>query len=138
MIRVVFDTNILVSGLLYKGKPKKLIDLALDGKIELVTSVDIINEFRLVIARDKFKLTKEEQETFLGFIIRLTSIITIKSGFKVIQEDPDDDKIVRTAYDSKASYIVSGDHHLLKMKEFSGIRIVTANKMLEILNKLEN
>lgn len=138
MIRVVFDTNILISGLLYMGKPKQLIDLTLDGKIELITSVDIINEFRLVIRRDKFKLSKEEQEAFISFIIRLASIIKIKSNFKVVKEDPDDDKIIRTAYDGKVSYIVSGDHHLLDMEEFLGIKIVTANRILEILDRLEN
>src|SRR5271155_988622 len=135
MIKVVFDTNILISGLLYIGKPKRLIDAALNGKIELVTSVEILNELRLVIARDKFKLTKEEQELKISFIIRLANITTIISKLKVVKEDPDDDTIIQTAYDSKATYIVSGDHHLLDLKEFAGIKILTASKMLEIINK---
>jgi len=53
----------------------------------------------------------------------------IKSKFKVVKEDPDDDIILRTAYDSKADYVVSGDKHLLSLGEFKGIRIVTVDEM---------
>lgn len=56
MVRVAFDTNILVSWLLHPGKPKRLIDLAVNGKIESISSADIIAEFDIAIIRDKFKL----------------------------------------------------------------------------------
>jgi predicted nucleic acid-binding protein len=59
----------------------------------------------------------------------------VKSKFKVIPEDPDDDIIVRTAYDGKADYIVSGDRHLLALKEFKGIKILTIDEMLKLLDK---
>jgi putative PIN family toxin of toxin-antitoxin system len=59
-------------------------------------------------------------------------IVQVKSRFKVVKEDPDDDIIVRTAYDGKADYIVSGDKHLLSMKEFKGIRILTVEEMLNV------
>ena len=58
----------------------------------------------------------------------------IKSRFKAVKEDPDDDIIVRTAYDGKADYIVSGDRHLLALKEFKGIKILTIDEMLGVLN----
>jgi putative PIN family toxin of toxin-antitoxin system len=134
MVRVVLDTNILISGLLYPGKPKKLINLALDGKIEAVSSIRIINELKEVIAREEFRLSKEEQEVMVNFIIRLSRIVMIKSNFKIVKKDPDDDVIIRTAYDRNAKYIVSGDHHLLELKEVAGIKIVTANEMLNLLS----
>jgi len=73
MIRIVFDTNILISGLLHIGKPKKLIDLVLNRKIELVSSMQIINEFQSVISRNKFKLSKEEQELMTSLILGLAA-----------------------------------------------------------------
>jgi predicted nucleic acid-binding protein len=52
-----------------------------------------------------------------------------------VKADPTDDIILRTAYDGKADYIVSGDEHLLALKEFKGIKIVTVSEMLEVLNE---
>lgn len=133
MLRIVLDTNILVSGVLYIGKPKRVIDLALDGKVEIMSSVKIIEEFKRVIARDKFKLSKSEQEDKINFIIRLSHMILVKSKFKVVKDDPSDDMFINAAYDGNASYIVSGDHHLKDLKEFAGIKIVTANQLLELI-----
>jgi putative PIN family toxin of toxin-antitoxin system len=136
MIRVVFDTNILISGVLYSGKPSRLIDVAVEGEIELVSSVEIIQEFNAVISRPKFHLSKEEQQLFTNFIIRLSTIVATKSKFKVVKQDPDDDMVILSAFDGRAPYIVSGDPHLLGLKEVLGIRILTANQMLKMLGKI--
>lgn len=132
MLRVVLDTNILISGLLYLGKPKRLIDLALTGKIEVVSSYEMIDEFKRVIAREKFKLSPIEQEEFINFVIRLSKITSVRSKFKVVG-DPDDDKVINTAYDGKVQYIVSGDRLVREVREFNGIRIVKASEMLVLL-----
>lgn len=58
------------------------------------------------------------------------TIVQVKYRFKAVKEDPDDDIIVRTAYDGKADYIVSGDRYLLALKEFKGIKILTVDEML--------
>jgi uncharacterized protein len=58
----------------------------------------------------------------------------VKSKFKVVKEDPDDDAILQAAYDSKADYIISGDKHLLALKQFKNIRILTVDEMLNVLN----
>jgi predicted nucleic acid-binding protein len=58
----------------------------------------------------------------------------VKSKFKSVKEDPDDDTIIRASYDSKANYITSGDRHLLALKQFKGIRIVNVDEMLNTLN----
>lgn len=134
MIRVVLDTNILISGLLYIGKPKKLLDLAVEGKIDVISSIGMIDEFRRVIARDKFKITKPEQEIMVNFIIRLSRIIKVRSEFKVVR-DRGDDIVVNTAFDGQAEYIVSGDKHLLELKEFGKTKIVKASEMLALIEK---
>lgn len=136
MIRAVFDTNILISGVLYSGKPSRLIDLVVEGEIQLVSSVEIIQEFSDVIARPKFHLSKEEHQLFTNFVIRLSTIIETKSKFKVVKQDPDDDMVIISAFDGKAPFIISGDPHLLDLKEVLGIRILTANQMLKMLGKI--
>ena len=133
VVRAVLDTNILVSGTLYLGKPKKVIDLALAGKVEIVGSAQTINEFKKVITRDKFRLSAAEQEYILNFVIRLSRLVSTRGNFKVIKADPDDDKFLIAEYDGKADFIVSGDHHLLDLIEFLGIRIVTEHQFLEII-----
>lgn len=134
MVRVVLDTNILISGLLYIGKPKRLLDLALEGKIEVISSIDMIDEFRRVISREKFKLSIAEQEAMTNFVIRLSHITALKSRFKVIK-DKGDNMVINTAFDSHATYIVSGDTHILELKEFGKIKMVKASEMLELIEK---
>ncbi|WXG39364.1 MAG: putative toxin-antitoxin system toxin component, PIN family [Candidatus Freyarchaeum deiterrae] len=133
MLKVVFDTNVLVSGTVHAGKSKLLIDAVLEGKIILILSAQIILEFKKVITRDKFKLSRNQQNVIMNFVLSVSNIVSVKSRFKVVRQDPSDDIILRTSYDGKADYIVSGDQHLLSLKEFKGIKIVTINEMLELL-----
>jgi putative PIN family toxin of toxin-antitoxin system len=98
-----------------------------------VLSWYLLDELKKVLARDKFKLSETEQDLKIDFITRLSDVTLIKSKFSVVVEDPTDDIVLRTAFDGNAKYVVSGDKHLLKIKQFAEIRIVSANEMLEIL-----
>jgi predicted nucleic acid-binding protein len=68
-------------------------------------------------------------------INRVAKIVNVTSQFKAVKEDPDDDIVVRTAFDGKANYIVSGDKHLLSLGTFRGIKILTADEMLTLLKE---
>lgn len=135
MPKVVFDTNVLVSGTIHAGKSKLLIDAVLGGKITLIASMQIIQEFKRIIARDKFRLSRNQQKTLTNFIIRISNIVIVKSRFRVVSQDPSDNVILRTAYDGTADCIVSGDEHLLSLREFKGIEILSVSEMLELLNR---
>lgn len=137
MLRVVLDTNILVSGLLYSGRPRKLMDLAVEGRIEVVSSPEMIDELRRVLSRDKFGLAKEEQKSMMDFVIRLSRIIFVRSRFKVAT-DAGDDIVVNAAYDGEAAYIVSGDKELLELKQFGKIKIVRVSEMLRVLERVRD
>ncbi len=136
-MRVIFDTNILVSGVISKGKPNKLLGHVVNKMLDLILSKEVLDEFEDVIKRKKFKLTNEQQTYFISFITELCSLIETVSRFNVIKEDSDDNNILNVAYDGRVDYIVSGDHHLLNLKEFQGIKIVTADRMLNILESEE-
>jgi len=130
MYTLVFDVNVLISSLITRGKPRRLWLEARKKRFILALSEEIVSEFVKVIARRKFaRYVKEEDvRVFLEALHQTATFTKIKSRFKVVKEDPDD-IILRTAYDSKADYVVSGDKHLLSLGEFKGIRIVTVDEM---------
>jgi len=137
MYNVVFDISVLVSALITRGKAKELWLKAVRKELSLITSREIFSELIKVVRRNKFQKYVKEQDLrdFLEVLNVTAKFVHIKSRFKVVKQDPDDDLILRTARDSRADYIVSGDGHLLALKEFRGIRIVTVSKMLELLEK---
>jgi putative PIN family toxin of toxin-antitoxin system len=134
-MKVVLDTNVLVSALIKAGKPRDLFNKLAKDK-QIVLSRAILEEFLDVIEDSKVaKYTSEQDVTvFLNALGTAARIVQVKSRFKAVKEDPDDDIIVRVAYDGKADYIVSGDRHLLELKEFKGIRILTVDQMLNVLD----
>ena len=134
-MRVVLDTNVLVSALIKAGKPRDLFNKLIKHK-QLILSKAILEEFLEVMEDPKVAKYTNEQDVkvFLNTLGNAARIVQMKSRFKAIKEDPDDDIIVRTAYDGKADYIVSGDRHLLALKELKGIKIVTIDEMLGVLN----
>lgn len=132
MVRVVVDTNVLVSALVGHGKPRRLV-LKLLGKHTVILSREMLAELADVLARDRFMIKDSQLERYLSGLVRKSEIVTISTRFKMISEDPDDDTVLNTAYSGKANYIVTGDRHLLALREFKGIEIVKVTHMLEIL-----
>jgi uncharacterized protein len=133
-MRVVADTNTIVSGLLWQGSPRKVLEAARKGKFELFTSVALLTELEGVLERDKF--TKRlaiadltARELVLGYAALATPITPLAIP-TVILDDPDDDAVLACALAATADVIVSGDGHLLSLKTYQGIDILTAPKLL--------
>lgn len=132
-MRVLCDTNTLISAAIAKGKPRKLLLKALANEFVLIASNELLGELEEVITKPKFKLSSFEKSKSVAAVRKTAEIVKVQSDFKVIKEDPDDNMILNTAYDGKVDYIVTGDSDLLKLEEFEGINIVSANGMLKIL-----
>ncbi len=134
-MKVVLDTNILVSALIKAGKPRDLFNRLVKDK-QIVLSRAILEEFLEVIEDPKITKYASEKEitVFLNTLKNAARIVQVISKFKAVKEDPDDDAIVQAAYDSKANYIISGDRHLLALKHFKEIRILTVDEMLNALS----
>ena len=137
MHSVVFDVNVLVSSLIVEGKPEDLWLEAKANKFVLISAHQIVSEFVKVISRKKFEKYVDEDEIrlFLEDLHKTAKFMRVKSKFEVVKEDPSDDVILRTAYDGKADYVVSGDRHLLSLGVFRGINIITVDEMLNLLKK---
>ena len=133
-MKIVLDTNVLISALIKAGKPRELFFRLAEEKM-LILSRQILEEFLEVAEDPRVKKYVKEQETtaFLNSLRDATKIVEVKSKFRAVKEDPDDDVFVNTAYDGKANYIVSGDKHLLSLGEFRGTKIVTVDEMLKLL-----
>jgi putative PIN family toxin of toxin-antitoxin system len=132
--RVVADTNILVSAVQFGGKPKQLLDLALDGQVDLAISEAIIAE-TLRVLEDKFDsapgwLTETDRQLRV-----FTRLVQPTESFHVIEADPTDDRILECAVAAEAEVIVSGDTHLLSLGSFRGIPI---QRVAEFLDGLQD
>jgi putative PIN family toxin of toxin-antitoxin system len=133
MVIVVLDTNVLISALVGHGKPRRLV-LRLLEEETVVSSMEMLAELADVLSRGKFTEVKSSQvNSFLSKFARGVVLVTFKRRFKIVGEDPDDDIVLSTAYGGDARYIITGDKHLLKLKKFRGIEIVTVKEMLELL-----
>jgi len=131
MTKIVVDTNILVSASFWKGNPYKIIELAAQGKIKVFSSAEILEEFARVLKRD-FKTGEEEIKERIENFLEIINLVEPKIKIQEVKEDPDDDKVLEVAIEANADCIVSGDKHLLKIKGFKGIKIITAKEFLEM------
>jgi putative PIN family toxin of toxin-antitoxin system len=137
-MKVVLDTNVLISALIKAGKPRELIFKIAQHGIQLVLSRSILEEFLKVTEDPKIRKYVSEDEiiVFLRIIGAIAKIVRVRSKFKVVKEDPEDDAILRAAKDGNVNFIVSGDSHLLSLREFKGIKILTVEGMLKLLKSM--
>lgn len=126
MVRAVIDTNVLVSALIHEGKPRKLLLEFLD-KHTVIVSRQMLAELADVAARNKFHVTSIQVERFLSSLLRMAKMVPDNALFKEVPEDPDDDVVLNAAHAGKADYIITGDKHLLTLKQFKKTKIVTVN-----------
>jgi len=130
--RIVIDTNVLISALLFGGVPGRLIDLWKNGFIKPLISESINLEYLRVLAYPKFKLSEDEINYIIHQeILPFFKVIKTMPGPSVIPEDPEDDKFIQCAEAGKAQIIISGDRHLLALKSHRGIKILTPHQYLE-------
>ena len=130
-MNIVCDTNVLISGILFGGHARQILRLASQGVITNFISPEILRELEDVLLRPKFGLNSEQ---VLG-IISLTkdsfeSVVKARRVSKILN-DPDDNHILATASKADASFIISGDRHLLDLKEWEEIRMVSPAEFME-------
>ncbi|MGI9034975.1 MAG: putative toxin-antitoxin system toxin component, PIN family [Pyrinomonadaceae bacterium] len=134
MRRTVPDTNISISGLLWRGNPRRILDAARDGIIELYTSPVLLEELEDVLSREKFARRLAAANVTVPDLISgysaLATVIEAGPIEPVILVDPDDDAVLACALSAEAEVIVSGDSDLLDLKEHKGIHILTATEFL--------
>lgn len=128
-MRVVFDTNVYISGLQYGGKPEIALQSAAKEEFALITSEAILIEIEQVLLT-KFLWSAKAVASSSAWIRTVCEMVTPRITLTDCV-DPDDNRILEAAVTGKAECIVSGDRHLLRMKNFRGIKIVTVNDFVD-------
>jgi uncharacterized protein len=130
VVRITADTNIYVSALAIGGKPLELLKLATSEKIELTISDAILDEIIRVLAGPKFKWTVKLIAETREFITELAITVVPTDHVEVVKADPADNKILECAQAGRSRVIVSGDKHLLRLKSYREVPIMTVSEFL--------
>ena len=133
-MKSVLDTNVFISGIFWIGASNKVILNWKEGKFTLVTSLKTISELVKVLKDFKIKLPDEMIEEWIDLIVRNSIIAEPKEKIEAVKDDPKDNIFIETAVAGNADYIVTQDNHLLKLKEFGGIKILTPEEFNNIYN----
>ncbi|MBN1223091.1 MAG: putative toxin-antitoxin system toxin component, PIN family [Candidatus Aminicenantes bacterium] len=133
MIRVVFDTNILISAFLFSGKPEQLFELARSRTFHLLTSSSILAEFANCL-RTKFDWEDEDITDAIRTVGYSAELVRPTAEIDILSNGADN-RILDCAIAGKADYIVSGDRHLLELKTFKNVRILRAAELIKIISK---
>jgi putative PIN family toxin of toxin-antitoxin system len=131
---VVIDTNVMVSALLFGRKPGELIQLWKTVRIQPLISKEITEEYLRVLAYPKFDLSEKEIEFLFNHeILPYFKAVQIKPGrwTTTIKDDPSDDMFIRCAVSGMGNVIISGDRHLLDLKSYDQIRILSVSLFLK-------
>ena len=133
-MRVVLDTNVIVSAWEFYGVERALFDAAIDGRYELVVPEVVVRELRDVMLR-KFAWSNEQVEADVAGLVNLGELVSTPTRLNVIDGQDADNRILACAVEHGADYLVTGDRkHLLPLGEFEGVRILRAPDFLAVLD----
>ncbi len=138
-MRIVLDTNVLISGLLWRGASHTLVELVRDGVLILITSPALLGELAEVIARPRFRPALErsavDPEQILVEFQRLAELIDPPPLTAPVSRDSDDDDVLAVAVAAQADLIVSGDDDLLVLGQYNGIPILNPRDAVARLSR---
>lgn len=130
--KVLFDTNIYISAIIFGGNPRQCLELARNGEIQLIVSKSILLELAEKL-RDKFNWPEEDIADVIFGISVFAKLITPGKKINLIKADPSDNRILEASLEAKTDYIVSGDKkHLLSLKAFEEIPIISSKHFLDL------
>jgi putative PIN family toxin of toxin-antitoxin system len=135
-LKVVFDTNIYLSAIIFGGSPRLCLEAARERIIELYTSRTLLLELARVLG-EKFDWSSSEIAGFIKGIGYFARIVTVERTISIIKSDVSDNMVLEAAIAAKADFIISGDKkHLLSLKEFEGIKIISATYFVKAIHFL--
>lgn len=132
-MKIVLDANIFISSLFWGGNPRLVLERAIKKTDELYITKEILDELEDVLGRPKFHAGKNEIEYFIKSIEEIANKIAARNKIKKGSRDITDNKYIECGIAANADFIISGDTHLLEIKEYNKIKIVTAKEYLELI-----
>lgn len=136
---VVLDTNVMISALLSTGgPPAQIIDLWEAGAFEVAISAPLLEELKRALdykqVKKYLKLAPDEINTLLGQWSTISIYVEPEVELDVVEDDPDDNRVLECAIAAEANYIISGDNHLLDLGEYQGIEVLPPAGFIVLLN----
>lgn len=132
VIRVVLDTNTLVSALLFSGTASRLVSLWQSHRITVLVSKAILQEYLRVLAYPKFQLSAPEIKRLIAEeVLPFIETVRVRRHLAVVRRDPDDNRFVECAVAGRAGYLVTGDQDLRELGSYGGVTILTVGEFLE-------
>jgi uncharacterized protein len=135
-LRVVFDTNVLFSGVGWGGKPEQCVQLVRSGQIQGLVCVEILEELAEKLSL-KLQYNDEQIGVILGSLLTFFELIAIPGTMMGLQADPQDDKVLECAVIGSATHVVTGDRrHLLSLRQFRGVDVIAPADLIAIVESL--
>jgi len=132
--RVVLDTNVVISALLFGGETARLVSLWQNDAFYWLASAAVVKEYARVLAYPKFRLTDTEIRELLNEeILPFVTAVRVGKVPRVVRQDPSDDEFLACAFQGQADALVSGDHHLLELETYRSIPILNVKTFLSNL-----
>ena len=132
-MKIAADTNFLVSATQWNYSiSHRLLKKLIINNAEIFTTKEVLDELIEVLKRD-FLYNEEEIKNILERVLQFVTLVTSSKKIDIVKEDPDDNKIIECAVESRADYILSYDKHLLNLKEYKNIKIITPEEALSLI-----
>ena len=127
-LRIVLDTNVFISAYFWEGNERNVLRKCRDGDFQLVVSPEILDELAKVLDL-KFDVPKSNIDEYITELLLFSEIVFPEGKVDIVKEDPSDNTIIETALMGNAHSVITGDGHLLRLKQFKNIRITKAGDM---------
>lgn len=132
-MRIVCDTNVLISGILFGGHARMIVRAALQNRVENCISPELLDALRDVLGRRTFRLTAARATAIAELAAHTFTLVTPTLQVHVIADDPDDNAVLEAALAADARYIISGDAHLLRLGTWRTIAVLTPHTLVDLL-----
>jgi|SRR3989344_2249762 len=132
-MKVVLDTNVLISGIHWKGDSNQILRKWFNKELEVISSLPIIEELVRILMSFKVPMTPEDITAWEDLILEKSIIVIPDNKLEIIKDDPDDNKFLEAAVQGKAEFIISQDKHLLKIIEYERIKIVHPKDFIKMI-----
>jgi putative PIN family toxin of toxin-antitoxin system len=128
--KVILDTNVYISALGFEGNEREILKRCIKGEISLYLTEEIFKEIERVLEYPKFKFTSAQKDLLKLVILEIGNLTTKTKRLNLLAEDPSDNKFLEAAIAGKADFLITGDKHLLKVRQFGKTRILRASEFL--------
>lgn len=129
-MRIVVDTNVIISGVFFGGAPREILSAIVTSKVTACATTEIVDEYLEIVDEMVSRKQGNINKNILSPLIHSLEMIEARTQVK-LSRDPDDDKFIGCAKDAKALYIVSGDKDLLVLERYENIEIITAREFCD-------